>query len=123
MDNNTNNEAQRGVIRGIFLVVGLMMLVGLPFFADYLPIFLFTAVMGILVVGTLAGLTTRRNTWVMAADTVVSLIGSFVFEFMAIEAYASNISTAYFIFNQLIAICFFFATYFSVRTFCGMCKK
>ncbi len=112
------------IVRRLFVLAGVIMLLGLPFFATVVKGGVFMAISGILVLGLYAGLTTPKHTWIMWGDVVLSALGSFVFEVLAIGLYDSNTSiTGYFIFNQALAIVFFLALYFSVKTFRAMLLK
>jgi len=109
------------VVRKLFLGSGVLMLVGLPFFADNLELTVFSATLGILIIGIFAGLTSPREQWVFIFDVCVSALASIVFELTAIGWYRSHmIFDAYFIFNQVLALVFFTALYFSVKTFRSM---
>lgn len=112
------------IVRRLFVLAGIIMLLGLPFFAMVVKGGVFMAISGILVLGLYAGLTTPKHTWIMWGDVVLSAIGSFTFEVLAIGLYDSGTSvTSYFIFNQALAIVFFLALYFSVKTFRAMLLK
>jgi hypothetical protein len=112
------------IVRRLFVLAGLIMLLGLPFFAPIIAGGVFVAVSGILVVGLYAGLTTPKHKWIMWGDVVLSTIGSFAFEVIAIDLYHTNGTIdAYFLFNQSLALVFFLALYFGVKTFRAMLLK
>lgn len=108
-------------VRRMFLSAGVIMLVGLPFFADKLELTVFAATLGIVIIGIFAGLTSPRQRSIMIFDTCVAAAASIVFELYAIDEYRRTGSIdAYFFFNQILAILFFVALYFSVKTFRSM---
>jgi hypothetical protein len=112
------------IVRRLFVLAGLIMLVGLPFFASVVTGGVFLAISGILVLGLYAGLTTPKHTWIMWGDVVLSVLGSFTFEVIAISLYNRDGSMeTYFVFNQALALVFFLALYFSVKTFRAMILK
>ncbi|TAK57168.1 hypothetical protein EPO17_02705 [Patescibacteria group bacterium] len=109
------------IVRRLFVLAGIIMLIGLPFFASLVKGGVLMAIAGILVIGLYAGLTTPKHTWIMWGDVVLSVIGSLIFEVIAIGLYTTESSIGmYFVFNQVLAIVFFFALYFSVKTFRAM---
>lgn len=112
------------IVRRLFVLAGLIMLVGLPFFASVVRGGVFLAISGILVLGLYAGLTTPKHTWIMWGDVVLSVLGSFTFEVIAIGLYSRDAELGmYFVFNQALALVFFLALYFSVKTFRAMLLK
>jgi hypothetical protein len=110
-------------VRKIFLVSGLVMLIGLPVFALKLQFAIFAAVLGILIVGLFAGLTSPHNKFAIIFDVVISLIGILAFEATAVLTYSNWGADGYFAFNQFLAILFFVALYFSVRSARDMLKR
>lgn len=110
-------------VRKIFLISGLVMLVGLPFFAMQLQFAVFAAVLGILIIGLFAGLTSPQNKFAIIFDVVISLAGIFAFEATAVLTYTNWGADGYFVFNQFLALLFFVALYFSVRSARAMLKK
>jgi hypothetical protein len=109
------------IVRRLFVVAGIIMLIGLPFFASIVAGGVLTAILGILILGLYAGLTTPKHKWIMWGDVVLSVIGSIVFEVIAIDLYrTSRVVDSYFVFNQSLALVFFLALYFGVKTFRAM---
>lgn len=119
MDDYENSEYQRDFIQRMFLGIGVLMLLGLPYFKDYLSIEVFAAMLGVVVIGIFAGLTAVRKKWIMFSDILISLIGSFVFEALAMQSYTED-HFMYFIFNQLLSLLFFVTAYLCVKTFFQM---
>ncbi len=122
LSNNPSNLHYHGVaVRRLFILAAIIMLIGLPFFASLVAGGVFVAVVGILVIGLYAGLTTSKRKWIIWGDVVVSVLGSFTFELISINLYNTNgFITSYFVFNQILALIFFLSLYFGVRTFRAM---
>ena len=113
------------IIRELFFSAGFLMLIGLPFFYKNINFNAFIPVLGILVVNLLGGLTNPRQRFIIVFDIFVSLFGLAIFETLALYSFNSITSgiNLYFWFNQLLAILFFIALYFSTKTFRGMTVK
>ncbi|MEK7654406.1 MAG: hypothetical protein AAB345_03995 [Patescibacteria group bacterium] len=107
-------------IRKIFLGVGAVMLLTLPFFNNLLPVPAFISIVAVLVISLAAGLTNPRKRWTAVINTVASVIGLAVFEYYAVDAATkySEASTLFFV-NQAIAVAFFLALYLSTKTLRG----
>lgn len=105
-------------VRKLFLAIGVVMLVALPFFSSSLPGPALIAFLGVLVVAVVAGLTNPKQIWVMGLNVGVSLAGLAVFEYYAILQ-AKTDPVWLFVINQAIALLFFFALYYSVKTLRG----
>ncbi len=109
------------IVRQLFLSAAVIMLVGLPIFAGQLRLGIFAAVMGVLVIGLFAGMTSPKQKIIMITDVCIALIGSVVFEVTAVYSYRSNVFfQPYFFFNQVLALIFFVATYLAVKSARGM---
>jgi uncharacterized membrane protein YhhN len=109
-------------IRVLFLVSGIVMLVGLPVFQQKIPFPVSLSVIAVVLLAFLAGLTNPKQVWFSFLDTAASLIGFLVFEYYAITN-SSNLLDNFFLINQLLALFFFVAFYFSVKTLRGFYLK
>lgn len=107
------------IVRKLFLWGGLIMLLTLPFFNQFLPVPAFVSMLAILVIGLVAGFTNPLQRWVMFLDIVVALVGLIAFEYHAVSQY-SVIPLLLFLIDQLLAVIFFFALYFSTKTLRGI---
>ena len=108
-------------VREIFFVASIIMLLGLPFFAEYIELTVFAAALGAVVIGIFAGLTSPRQRSIMIFNICVSAIASIIFELYAIEWHKKiGAIDLYFFFNQVLAVLFFIALYFGVKTFRAM---
>ena len=106
------------IVRKLFMAAGVIMLISLPFFREFLPVPTLLSLAAILIVSIVAGLTNPMQRWVMALDSFTALVGLFAFEYYAISRYG-DIPWLLFGTDQLLAIIFFFALYYSVKTFRG----
>ncbi|TSC82550.1 MAG: Uncharacterized protein G01um101419_556 [Parcubacteria group bacterium Gr01-1014_19] len=110
-------------IRKIFVGVGVVMLLALPFFNNILPVPAFISIISILVISLAAGLTNPRKQWTAIINTIASVIGLAVFEYYAVDAATRySESSALFFVNQVIALAFFLALYLSTKTWRGWNK-
>jgi hypothetical protein len=111
-------------VRRMFFVSGIVMLIGLPFFASNLELTVFAATLGVVIIGIFAGLTSPRQSPIIVFDVCVSAAASIIFELLTIEWYKETGGIdLYFFFNQILAILFFVALYFSVKTFRAMLSE
>ena len=72
-------------VRRLFVTACVIMLVALPIFKDRLPLASFTIVIGVVVVGLAAGMTSPAHIWFMAFNILISLFGFITFESHAIS--------------------------------------
>jgi len=104
-------------VRRIFLVCAGVMMVAIPLAPSILPVSPLVAVAFMLLVGVMAGLTNPKQLWVIQADTLLAAVGFIVFEYGAIVgADETGVTSLAFAGRQLLALCFFFALYFSAKT-------
>lgn len=95
------------------------MLLTLPFFNQFLPVPTVISIMAIMAIALVAGFTNPLQRWIIFMDVIVALIGLITFEYHAISEY-SNIPFLLFWVDQLLAVIFFFALYFSAKTVRGI---
>ena len=102
------------MVRTLYLIAGVIMLVTLPLFKTVVPIDL--AIIAIVVTALLAGLISFRHGWVFALNIAASLVGISIFEYYAVLFQGNESVSSFFWINQILAIIFFFAAYFGVKT-------
>lgn len=107
------------VVRRLFITAGIIMLVALPFFNEFLPVPAVGSLLAVVVINIVAGLTNPMQRWVMMFDVIVSLLGLLAFEYHAINQY-NDIPVILFVADQLLAVMFFFALYYSVKCLRGV---
>lgn len=102
-------------VRKLFLSGAIIMLLVYPLFNHTIPAQPMLNIVGIILLSVMAGLTNPRQTWILVADVFLSIAAVSVFEYYAVSfAQAGNQNL--FIINQLLAVCFFTALYFAVKT-------
>lgn len=106
------------IVRKLFLVVGTIMLLSLPLFNSAISMSTLLLVAAILTVSILAGLTNPMQFAIVIADIIVSIVGLLVFEFHAITN-IGQVSVILLMIDQVLALTFFFALYYSTKTIRG----
>lgn len=107
------------IVRLMFVASAVLMLFALPFFQERIeaPVILsIAAILGLVVV---AGLVNPRQKLIAEVSVGVALAGFLVFEFYAVSRFA-GLSDPFFLVNQTVAVLFFIALYFGVKTMRGM---
>ena len=112
------------ILRILYLTSAILMLLLLPFLTDYIPVSTYLALIIVLALGIVAGATNPAQKWVAILDTIIALGGVFIFGYYAIDSYITySIVNLYFWANQIQAVLFLFALYFSVKTVRGFFLK
>ncbi|MEQ1849801.1 MAG: hypothetical protein ABL890_04385 [Candidatus Peribacteraceae bacterium] len=102
------------IVRKFFFAIALVMLITYPFLKERIEYPDFVSVLGMLVMVLLAGLVNPLVKWMTYVQATISILGFGLFEYYAI----SNIALADVLFwtNQILALLFFCAVYFSIKT-------
>ncbi|MEK7630987.1 MAG: hypothetical protein AAB417_03085 [Patescibacteria group bacterium] len=106
------------VVRQLFIAGGVIMVLTLPFYKYILSVPSFIMVLAIVIIDVAAGLTNPRQAWVMKLDLGISLIAATVFEYHAVTGYETQTEPLFWI-TQGLAVIFFFALYFSIKSVRG----
>lgn len=106
-------------VRALFLGAAVLSAIAIPLFGDLLPFGTFTQVGCTLLLVLLAGLTNPHSNILMIYNVVVSGIGVFLLESVAISLYPVD-TVQLFIAREVAAIALLFAFYFSVKTLRAM---
>lgn len=106
------------VIRTLFLVSAFMLLIAFLRDSEFFPLYLFIGVIVVLFLVIAAGLTSPRTKATILIDTILSATLSVFFEYSALLEYAryQDLFSEAFILRQAIAILFFVALYYCVKT-------
>jgi hypothetical protein len=104
------------VVRFLFLTAAVVMLVTLPFLNSNLPIPLIFSILIILTIGLVAGVTNPLQKSTSFITTGISSIALIVFEYYAVTTYFESQLSFLFIVNQMLALIFLFALYYSTKT-------
>ena len=111
------------LVRRFFVLGAVIIAIGLPFFAKTIPEPIFASVVGLVVIGVAAGLTSPFL-WSAILNLVVSFLAVLVFEYYAILTYLHpavfRTTPGFFWTNQLLVVNFLFALYFSIKTVRGV---
>jgi hypothetical protein len=102
------------------LLTGMIMLVGLFFFSEFLPTPLSPSLIAIVGIVVVAGFMSPRQKWLSLVNTALALLGTLIFSYEAFVTRAAARAGYYpdvlpWI-NLLLAVTFFFTLYFSVKT-------
>lgn len=112
------------LVRFLFMLAAIIMLVTLPFLIGKLPVPLYASILAILAIGVLAGITNPLQKWISILNGAISFAALFVFEYYAVNSLTtSGAGNLYFITNQLLALVFLFALYYSIKTIRAMYLK
>jgi hypothetical protein len=104
-------------VRFLFMLAAIIMLITLPFLSGKLPVSIYVAILVILVIGILAGITNPLQKWISALNAVISIGALSVFEYYSVKAFIIyQGTTLYFITNQVLAFVFLIALYYSIKT-------
>ncbi len=104
-------------VRKLFIIAGIIMIVNLPFVHDQLPIPLFVSILIILGIAIFAGMTSAKDRYIDFFDTLLSMGGFIIFQYSAVNIYlTSSFLSFLFLTNEFLALIFFFATYYSVKS-------
>ena len=106
------------IVRVVFFIAGLIMIVGLPLFKEEINFPIYFSIFATMVLVILAGLTNPKQMWIAYLNLVVSLVGFVIFEYEAATKF-DDLTSSFFIINQILALLFFTALYFSVKTLRG----
>lgn len=115
-------------IRGIFLAVGVAMLVTFPFFSDMIPVPLWLSIAIMVLLAIFGGLINPVQKKLLLVTAFLPILGFIVFEYEAVWAYLNVAAeeprrAAFFWVNQVISLLFFIALYLSVKTVRGKYVK
>ncbi len=96
------------------------MALSLPLFWKDISLPLYVTIFAVIVVDIAAGVTTPAKFWSNVLNLLVSIFAVVSFEYYTVRAYANFEEEIYFFFvNQVLAIIFLLALYYSVKTVRG----
>jgi len=109
------------IVRKLFFAAAILMLAGLPFFADRLPVSTIESLVIIVAIGFFAGLTNPVEPFPAIINTLTSAVAVVVFEYYAVLNYQLNsVGDSLFLVDQALAIIFLFALYYGTKTLRAM---
>jgi heme O synthase-like polyprenyltransferase len=111
-------------VRRLFLMGGVLMILTLPLFTQLIPVGSTVAVLVIIVLRFLSGFVSPLHQVVAMINAAIAAAAVFFFEYYAVTGYllpdATEHKQIFFYTNQILAIIFFFALYYSAKTIRGM---
>ncbi|HZZ99226.1 MAG TPA: hypothetical protein VFK07_00755 [Candidatus Paceibacterota bacterium] len=109
------------IVKRLFFVAAVVMLIGLPFFSNRLPIHTVLSLTLIVAIGLFSGFTNPVKRWPVFIDTIISIIGTLVFEYYAADYYQTfGIKDIVFWVSQILAVLFVVALYYGIKTLRAM---
>ena len=119
MNTTTSPHYYGNIVRTLFLIGAVIMLTTLPFFSTFLVLPAIFSIGALLAISILAGLTNPVQTYVMILNLVVSVFAIIVFEHHAVTQFVV-IPTLLFMIDQVLALIFLVAVYYSTKTLRGV---
>lgn len=108
------------IVRKLFLLASIIMIVTVPFFTELIGISFIISIIAIMLIAFFAGLQSPNKNWVTRINTIVAAAGYGLFQYKAISYYIAStpftISWLFFTVNQVLAVLFFIALYYSSKT-------
>ena len=106
-------------VRRLFILNGAIVLLALPFFKNFLPIPTLFSITAIVLLIVFAAMTNPLLPAINKTNVAISALGLIIFENLAVASY-EFVPLEQSIIYQILAIIFFFALYFGVKTFRAM---
>lgn len=104
-------------VRKLFLAAAVLMLIGAPLYSDDISAQGTVLVLASLVLAIVAGVMSPQMRIAKFASVIISIVGTLIFELWALGAYnAAGFPNSLFVVREIIALTFFFALYFSLKT-------
>ncbi len=112
------------LVRKLFLLSATLMIITLPFMSTYIEVPIYVSILAALFISIFAGITNPLQRWVAFLNLIVSFLGAFIFEMAAIGGYTTySVTHRAFWVNQIEAVIFMFALYYTTKTVRGMLLK
>lgn len=106
------------IVRKLFIAGALVMLASLPFVQWFIPLPIFLSVLFILAIVLAAGFLAPTQKWTIIVDVCLAGLAVLAFEDYAVQSYFHS-QILFFVVNQILAIVFFIAFYYAVKTVRG----
>ena len=107
-------------VRRLFFAGALVMLIALPIYRDYIEFPSLISIFAATIIGIAAGFTSPRHKLVLILNIIISFSALIVFEYYAVDSYARPSFPGTLVWlDQILAIIFFLALYYSVKTLRG----
>ena len=103
-------------VRKLFLVGGVVMISTLPFVYSQLNLRLEYSIVAIIILVISAGITNPLLKKAIIFDSAVSALAFCIFEYFAVRTYVIDNRIFFALLNQILALNFLLALYYSIRT-------
>lgn len=112
------------LVRKLFLSAAIFMLIMLPFMNRFLEVPLYISILIAIAISIFAGITNPVQKWVALFNFIIAIVGASLAEYQAVVGY-NTYSFAHRTFwaNQILAVIFLVALYYSTKTVRGMFLK
>jgi hypothetical protein len=107
------------IVRIIFIVGAIFILIGLPQMTELFRLPIILPIFAIALLGISAGITNPVQKFSLRLNIVVSILFLIVFAYTGWYSYKTNIGGGVAFANQLLAILFLVASYFSIKSLRG----
>lgn len=108
------------IVRKLFLIASFIMICTVPFFTELIGVPFIISIIAIIIIAFLAGWQSPNKNWITRINTIAAAVGFGLFQYKTISYYLAStpftISWLFFTVNQLLAILFFIALYYSSKT-------
>ena len=114
------------IVRKFFLFGGIVMLVSLPFFGDFVPGNPMISLVALVGISLAAGFLNPVMRSAVVFDVLVSIVAMVIFEYEALSLYSTAAGFRGQLFlavNQILALNFFLATYYGAKSVRGLFIK
>ncbi|OGF51742.1 hypothetical protein A3H04_02135 [Candidatus Giovannonibacteria bacterium RIFCSPLOWO2_12_FULL_43_11c] len=118
----TRSHYYGDIVRKLFVSGDAIMILTYPFFMDRIFFSTSISIFVIVSVGVIAGFLNPRQKWANILTFIISVVALSVFEYHAVTALSGENKNSFDLFfwiNQILAIIFFFALYYSAKTIRG----
>jgi hypothetical protein len=112
-------------VRQLLLVASVIMIATLPFLSSRLPVSTVWSIVVIVLLCLSAGFLAPRKKLAIILNLLISIGGFAVFEYTAVDTYSrfESVTDMLFMINQVLALVFLFALYYSAKTFRSILKN
>ncbi|MGE5041469.1 MAG: hypothetical protein ACM3IJ_01040 [Candidatus Levyibacteriota bacterium] len=111
-------------VRKLFLAGAVFMLIALPFMSTFLSVPIYVSILAAIAIGVFAGITNPLQVWVAILNFILAVLAVIMFEYAAVNGYQTySLTHRTFWVNQILAINFLVALYYSTKTVRGMFLK
>lgn len=108
------------IVRKLFIAASIIMIATLPFFTELIGVPFVISIITMVVIAFLAGWQSPNKNWITRINTLAAAVGFGLLQYKTISYYLAStpttISWLFFTINQVLAVLFFIALYYSSKT-------